>query len=212
MIETKIATRIKTSARASEHPVGQWAISRTSALAGCLMLVAPVWHVPFALCSSPVDPLRAPGEAGREFVDPCLGSHWRIQSNAEHPGWPGRLVLVNAGAGPDRGGNSAAATGSAGNGSNQVSLPAGNGSQFSPNITRPLAVRAGDRLIVEQDSAVLHAEIEAVALESARTGDSVRVRLSAGSTTPHGIAGKVVSVIATGAGQARWTIEEEVKP
>jgi hypothetical protein len=207
-----IETRIKISVRAREHPGGQWAQSRAVALVGCVMFITLVWQVPFALCSSPVDSLREAGEAEREFVDPCLGSHWKIQTNAEHPGWPGRLVLMDAGAvrGGQRG-NSASAV-SVEDKVGRVSSSSREVPRFSPNLALPLAVRTGDRLIVEQDSAVLHAEFQAVALESARAGDRLRVRLSAGSTAPLSIAGKVVSVLVTGAGQARWTFEEEVKP
>jgi hypothetical protein len=177
------------------------------------MFVALVWNVPFALCSGPVDSLQGPGSAGHELVDPCLGSHWKIQTNADHPGWPGRLVLVDAGAGPgDQRLISAAAIKSPRIKAVRVSPPTGDGPQFYPNLAPPLAVRAGDRLIVTQDSEALHAEFHAMALESARIGDSIRVRLSVGSAAPLSISGKVVSVIATGAGQARWTIEEEIKP
>jgi hypothetical protein len=207
-----IGTRIKTSAGANEHPDGQRTQSHMAALFGCLMFVTLAWHAPLALCSSPMDSLRAPVGAGREFVDPCLGSHWKIQTNAEHPGWPGRLVLMDVGAvRGGQGGNSASAV-SVENKAGRASSSSREVPQFSANLALPLAVRAGDRLIVEQDSAVLHAEFQAVALESAMAGDSVRVRLSAASTAPQSIAGKVVSVLVTGAGQARWTFEKEINP
>jgi hypothetical protein len=142
-------------------------------------------------------------EVSREIVDPCLGSRWQLHVDSSHPGWPGRLVLLDSAAGHsgDAAGQSAYRSYAMADGIHRAGA---SGNDF-PNLTLPLAIRVGEQITVEQDSEVLHARFQAIALESARVGQGMRVRLSAGTTVPLSMKGTVISVIATGMGRAKWT-------
>jgi hypothetical protein len=76
-----------------------------------------------------------------------------------------------------------------------------------------MAIRAGDRLTVDQDSQTLRARFGAVALESAGIGQQVRVRLIMGNGLRLGknveltAPGPVVPVTVTGPGSAQWQTE-----
>jgi hypothetical protein len=69
--------------------------------------------------------------------------------------------------------------------------------------SRPV-IRAGDRLIVEQDTAVIEARLEAIALGAAAVGSSLNVRLRIG--------GKLLRVVAQAPGRAVIPPEQEVRP
>jgi len=190
---------------------GGWQVRiRIMAVTAWMIFILQTLSAPFGSCSSPADSVHTDGERSRDLIDPCLGSHWQLRVNPEHPGWPATLVLVSANAG--------SGSGSAGRSEverhtlDRISPFAGEGLKHFENLTLPLAIRAGESLIVEQDSPVLHAEFQAIALASARVGQGTRVRLSGGAMAPLSINGKVISVIATEAGHARWAFEEEVKP
>jgi hypothetical protein len=121
--------------------------------------------------------------AGREIDDPPTGARWLLLPAPEHSGGPGRLVLED-----------------------QASVSRGAGkpgpiqAQHSP---RPV-IRAGDRVRVEDHSAVAEVTLEAVALGSAIAGAPLRVRLEVG--------GRVVRAVAAGAGLARLAPAQERWP
>jgi hypothetical protein len=122
-----------------------------------------------------------PARVWREITDPCLRQHWQWIVDAKHPGWPARLVLVG---GKDREayGESAAA----------------------------IVIRSGDLLTVDQDSGALTARFQAIALESAASGEPLQVRLALANGRHQGdnfgliAPGPVIRVIATGRGEAKW--------
>jgi hypothetical protein len=130
----------------------------------------------------------APAEIVREIDDPQTGARWLLMRDSSHPGGPGRMVLLAA----DRRGSGKApgraATGGAG----------GKDARFHP------VIRSGDRLIVEEHTAVVDAVLEARALNPAAQGSALNVRLTIG--------GKVVRAVAMGAGRAAFLPETEVRP
>jgi hypothetical protein len=150
--------------------------------------------------------VRAQGELRREFFDPCLGSRWHLVTNPEHPEWPGRLVLVEAGGlGVDR----------------SIAEHAFHATEAPTTVLRSgeipvdsgipaIVIRAGERVTVDQQTQVLHARFQAIALESAIAGQRMRVRLGAGTHSARGLDGVVIPVLATAPGQARWLAGEGV--
>ena len=121
----------------------------------------------------------------REIDDPSTGNKWLLLRDNTHPGGPGRLVLV---AGPPGAARSAGSAGSQpGPRSNAIALI-------------PL-IHAGDRLIVEKNTAIVNERLEAVALGPGFKGSSFEVRLEIG--------GKVFRAVALGAGLAEFAAEAE---
>lgn len=109
----------------------------------------------------------------RVISDPSTGDRWLLERDPVAPGGPGRLVRLSAGQEPPLAANDRIR--------NEKALP-------------PRAIRAGDRIVVEEHTAVMDAELEGVALNGARTGATLRVRLKIG--------GRVVSAVAEGPGCA----------
>jgi len=99
------------------------------------------------------------GEIVREIDDPHTGARWLLMRNTEHPGGPGILELVEEGRGSLFEGQIGAGT--------------------IPKEFRPM-IRAGERLVVEENSAVAVARLEAVALASAVIGSNFEARLTIG--------------------------------
>jgi len=120
-------------------------------------------------------PAVAPGELVGEICDPSSGDRWILRRDPSHPGGPGRLTLVERG---------------------NHTLAANPGS-------RPL-IRAGDRLIVEENTPVVTARLEAVALTNAWKGSALKARLTIG--------GKVVETVADGPGHAVLATDNEARP
>jgi hypothetical protein len=110
----------------------------------------------------------------RQIDDPATGRHWLLERDPEHPGWPGRLVeapgLVSA----------------ANNGSRSPAA--------LPSPMRPM-ILAGDQLVVSDETDVIRVRLEAVALQPARVGRKLRVRLK--------FSGKVMDAVAIGSGRAK---------
>jgi|SRR5271165_1113687 len=106
------------------------------------------------------------GQAVGEIRDPSSGVRWLLVHNAEHPGGPGRLVEVQAGE---------------------------SGRDAGKSMAAPV-IRTGNRIRVEEHTAVLDAVLEGVALEGVAEGSTFRVKLSLG--------GRVVRAVALGPGQA----------
>ena len=90
-----------------------------------------------------------------ERTDPGTGARWVLMRDAEHPAALAHWVLVEAG--KERAvGAGAEATG------------------------EKLMIHAGDKIVVEEQTAVMSAWLEATALTSAGSGGELRVRLAIG--------------------------------
>jgi hypothetical protein len=109
------------------------------------------------------------GEILREIDDPSNGDHWLLVHNADHPAGPGLLLLVSG-----------------------IRIQA---RQAGP-VEEPVVpvIRAGDRVIVEENTPLVEARLEAVAMSPAMAGSSFNARLN--------ISGKVIRAVASGPGRA----------
>jgi len=124
------------------------------------------------------------GETVREIDDPHTGDRWLLLCDTTHPGGPGRLVLLG------RQGNDARHERPGG------SEPASAQAKLTP------VIHAGERLIVEEDTAVVSSRLEAVALGPAAIGSAFVVRLKIG--------GKLLQAVALAPGRAEF--QAEVRP
>jgi hypothetical protein len=127
----------------------------------------------------------APGEIVREIDDPHTGDRWLLMRNEQYPGGPGRLVRI------------AARRIEPGGASGRAAGPAGE----APPLP---VIHAGDRLIVEEHTAVVDAVLEARALNPAIAGTAFDARLTIG--------GRVVRAVALGPGRAALQPETGVRP
>jgi hypothetical protein len=118
-----------------------------------------------------------------EIRDPATGDCWLLERNPAAPGGPGRLVRIAAGEPMPR------QAAKAGRQKEKASPP---------------AIRAGDRVVVEEHTAAMDAELEGVALNGARSGSMLRVRLKIG--------GRVVNAVALAAGRAAIRPAAGVRP
>ena len=124
---------------------------------------------------------------GRDLVDPCLQTHWKLVNDSVHPAWPGRLSTVAMKS--DR---------------SLSGLAVESGSTDAPRSNPPVVIRAGERISVEQIAPILRGHFVAMALGSARQGELLRVRLSIGKDSKQNLGGQVITVLATGPEQASW--------
>lgn len=143
---------------------------------------ARAWSAGEAAAGQPAAGVRAAGEPVRgvilrEIDDPATGNRWLLEQPVGHPGGPGRLVL-------EAGSHAAGA---------KVDNAARSADQ--PVLALPV-IRAGDAVTLVAHTAVMDAELEAVALAPAAVGAAFRARLKMGS--------RVVEVVALGAGRAAW--------
>jgi len=109
------------------------------------------------------------GEILREIDDPWDGSRWLLRSGSNHPGGPGSLTQVADG----------------------IAEPAGKKQQAAR--VQPV-IRAGERLIVTENSKIAMSRLQAVALEVGAIGSEIKVRLLIG--------GNVIRVTVTGTNEA----------
>jgi hypothetical protein len=132
-------------------------------------------------------PGGAMGHVLKVIDDPHTGARWLLVRDGDHPAGPARLLLVaDASLAPrDRG---------------EASMNSG-ATQFEPVSSHPV-IRTGDRLVVEENSAVADTRIEAVALGPAGVGSGLDVRLK--------ISGKVLRAKALGSGRAEFLTGFEV--
>ncbi len=130
--------------------------------------------------AAPLAGAQPPNEMVREIDDPATGARWLLERYGTRPGGPGRLVMVWPG------GIAAARSGTA------SAAPAEN------------TIRPGDRILLVAHTAVMDAELEAVALAPAAAGDRLRVRLKIG--------GRVLEAVARGPGRAEWLPEVGERP
>jgi hypothetical protein len=128
-----------------------------------------------------------PPEIVRIIEDPNTGVRWLLLRDPVHPAGPGRLVC-----------STELQSGEARNRFSGLQQ----GEPAEPAPFRPV-IHIGDRLIVEEHSAVVDASLEAVALNAANLGSSLDVRLRIG--------GRVLRVLATGPGRASLQ-PAEVRP
>jgi hypothetical protein len=123
------------------------------------------------------------GDIVREIDDPNTGARWLLLRDRSHPGGPGRLVLANE----------------SGNGGE----PREPGAAPNLAVATP-AVRSGDRLVVEESTAMVEARLDAVALGPAAIGSTVQARLAIG--------GKVVRAVVLAPGRAALQADTAVRP
>lgn len=102
------------------------------------------------------------GEVVREIDDPECGDHWLLLRDESDPGGPGRLVLVQALSGGTR-----------------LKVAHASATEVLAVPQKPV-IRAGDRLVIEQETPLVSARLEAVALGPAAVGKLVRARLKIG--------------------------------
>lgn len=117
----------------------------------------------------------------REIDDPATGMRWLLERDPGHPGGPGRLVPVT---GSDLAAGRTRHRQLAFHARSAVIKP----SPYSP------VIRAGDRLVIEENTAAVEARLTAVALSPAVAGASFEARLQFG--------GKVVRAVAVAPGRA----------
>jgi len=128
---------------------------------------------------------QAQEEIVREIDDPHTGERWLLMRSAQFPGGPGRLVLAM----PHRNAPGGASVSVAGQPEE---------AQLTP------VIHIGDRLIVEEHTAVVDAVLEARALNPAAAGAQFDARLTIG--------GNVVRVVALGPGRAALLAEKLRRP
>ena len=115
--------------------------------------------------------------AVRVIRDPHTAIRWLLERDPGRPGGPGRMVPIG----------------------NEEDLEPGSvfGSASRPAGKLPTPViRSGDRLVVEESSALVEARLEAVAMGSALEGAEFRLRLMIG--------GKILRAVALGPGRAAF--------
>jgi hypothetical protein len=124
----------------------------------------------------------------RVIDDPPTRTRWLLMRNPVHPSGPGLLIP------------SAVPLGQAGLTGCMSSLSV----RPRPGSPALPVIHSGDRLIVEENSALVEARLEAVALGSASAGSPLKVRLKIG--------GVVVRAVALGPGRAAIAPESEARP
>ena len=111
----------------------------------------------------------------REIDDPATGMRWLLERDPSRPGGPGRLVPVSGrgwAVGPAR---------------QRGTVPRPIGPAIQPALYRPV-IRAGDRLVIEENTPVVEARLAAVALGPAAAGASFAARLQFGGTVVQAVA------------------------
>jgi hypothetical protein len=129
-------------------------------------------------------------DAVRKIEDSGTGERWLLLRDDNHTGGPGRLVV----AGPS--GNAVRGEGSESDSVQRRHAEA--------SVSRKPIIRAGDRLVIHEDSARVDVLLEGVALTPALAGSSLKVRLNFG--------GGIVRAIAVGPGRATLSPQTEFRP
>ena len=123
-------------------------------------------------------PALASSAIVREIDDPHTGERWLLMSDSTHPGGPGRMVPV---------------------------VEMRSRTLLNEPLGAPLrpVIHAGDRLIVEENTPMAEARLEATALGPAAIGSPFEVRLKIG--------GKVLRAVALAPGRAAIQPETGVR-
>jgi hypothetical protein len=100
--------------------------------------------------------LPSVGEIVRQIDDPHTGIRWLLARDASHPGGPGVLVPSN---------------------DERPSQTLSSSSTVASMAQAVPVIHAGDRLIVEETTALYDTRLEGVALGVARVGQQIAVRL-----------------------------------
>jgi hypothetical protein len=104
-----------------------------------------------------------------EISDPSAGHDWLLVPDRAHPERPARWVrIARNGAEPQAGAR----------GENGIARDA----------APPIVIHPGDRLVVEEHSSVVDAQLAAVALNAAVRGGELRARLEIGGRVVRGVA------------------------
>ncbi len=130
------------------------------------------------MCPSSAE-LRSGLVVRREIGDPSSGARWLLGRDINRPGGPGRLVLAES--------ESADSNPKPGTDDNPMSKSASRAICARRSSPRPI-IRAGDRLVVEEHTALVELRLEGVALASAVAGSQFNVRLKFGGGTVRAIA------------------------
>jgi hypothetical protein len=123
--------------------------------------------------------------AVRVIQDPHTSMCWQLERDPTRPGGPGRMVLLGL------------LEGSQGNSVSIVKANAKIDAKFNANILTPV-IGSGDRVVLEENSAIVETRLEAFALSSARVGAELNVRLAIG--------GKILRAKAIGPGHAAFVV------
>ena len=155
-------------------------------------------RVPPSAALQPEPPI--PGHIFREIDDPSSGDCWLLERDATDPGGPGRLVREERHARYPVGQSGQPGAGSTlGPAAQQETRQ-----RADRSAARLPVIHAGQRLIVEENTPVVEARLEAVALNPAAMGSVFKVRLAIG--------GKVVRAVAEGPGRAALVEEIGAQP
>jgi hypothetical protein len=101
----------------------------------------------------------------REIDDIASGREWQLVRDANHVGGPGRWLQVQAG---------------------RHCADEGPATRIATSIDP--AIRAGDRIVIDEETGSATVRIEAVALEPAALGKTLRVRLQFGGASVRAVA------------------------
>jgi hypothetical protein len=117
--------------------------------------------------------------AVRVIQDPHTSMCWLLERDPARPGGPGRMVLLGQ------------QESSQSNSASIAQVNAKINQKINASILTPV-IRSGDRVILEENSAIVEARLEAVAMGSAKAGGELNVRLAIG--------GKILRAKAIGPG------------
>jgi hypothetical protein len=126
--------------------------------------------------------LRDRVQVVREINDPHTGDRWLLERNPENLGGPWRMVLIPGTGHPD----------------------AGAAKVWQPKAEMLPVIHSGDRIVIEEHTAVADVSLTAVAMEPSLTGGAFNARLTVG--------GKVVRATALGKGRAVFASDTGRRP
>lgn len=127
-----------------------------------------------AICAgrAQVGPAEFRGQvAARILHDSPTGNTWILGRDPVHPGGPGHMVQLNSPA-------------------------SGRIGPAQPAIDEPIVIHTGDRVVMEEETDIVHAGLEAVAIGNAATNHVLLVRVVIG--------GRIERAIAIKPGTVRW--------